>query len=114
MKNPIAGHTSSGDGMKYWKGKLLLCGFLMLFAALSVITVLGDMGVLSASDGESAYILREHEGYVNVFYPGEDLPAMATDIRVRDLPAGDRRQLEEGISAENHQQMLEILEGLSS
>ncbi len=101
--------------MKYWKGKWILCGLLAVFAAISVMTVLGDIGVLSASAEEGAYVLREHEGYVGVFYPGEETdPTMVTDIRVRDLPAGDRRQLAEGIPAEDHQQMLDLLEGLSS
>ena len=101
--------------MRYWKGNVILCGLLMVFAAVSLITVLGDIGVLSASTEDSAYILREHEGYVGVFYPGEEKdPTMLTDIRVRDLPAGDRRRLTEGISAVSHEEMLALLEGLSS
>lgn len=94
---------------------MILCGLLMVFAAISVVTVLGDIGVLSASVEEEAYILREHEGYVSVFYPGEETaPTMVTDIRVKDLPVGDRRQLADGIPAADHQEMLALLEGLSS
>ena len=101
--------------MKNWKGKVILCGLLVVFAALSVLTVLGDMGLLSASGEAGAYVLREHEGYVGVFYPGEETaPTLVTDIRVQDLPAGDRRQLSDGISAADHQEMLALLEGLSS
>jgi len=101
--------------MKNWKGKVILCGCLMVFAAISMVTVLGNMGILSTSGAEAAYILREHEGYVSVFYPGEAaLPTMVTDIRVKDLPAGDRRQLADGIPAADHQEMLALLEGLSS
>lgn len=94
---------------------MILCGLLMVFAAISLVTVLGDIGVLSASAEDGAYVLREHEGYVGVFYPGEENdPTMITDIRVRDLPTGDRRQLAEGIAAADHEEMLALLEGLSS
>lgn len=101
--------------MKNWKISVIGCGLLTVFAVISMVTVLGNIGVISVSGTEGAYILREHEGYVGVFYPGETAdPAMVTDIRVRDLPAGDRRQLADGISAANHEEMLVLLEGLSS
>lgn len=95
---------------------MILCGVLMVFAALSVTAVLGDLGVLSAAAADSgAYVLREHEGYVAVFFPPESAePAMVTDIRVQDLPAGDRRQLSDGIGAADYEQMIALLEGLSS
>ena len=76
--------------MKNWKLKVILCGMLMVFAGLSVVTVLGDIGVLSVSAAESAYVLREHEGYVAVFSPPEESPMLVTDIRVQELPADDR------------------------
>lgn len=94
---------------------MILCGLLVVFAAISVVTVLGNIGVLSVSGQETAYVLREHEGYVSVFYSGEDSePTMVTDIRVKDLPAGDRRQLADGLPAADYQEMLALLEGLSS
>lgn len=110
------GHTAKGDEMKNWKIKVVLCGLLMVFAALSVVSVLGDLGVLTASAAEeSAYILREHDGYVAVFCPPEDRsPVMVTDIRVQDLPAGDRRELSDGMGAEDYETMIALLEGLSS
>ena len=98
-----------------WKMKILLCGVLVIFAGLSVAAVLSDLGVLSASAaGEGAYMLRAYEGYVAVFCPPEiESPAMLTDIRVENLPAGDRRDLENGLPAEDYEQMLAMLEGLS-
>lgn len=99
-----------------WKVKIILCGLLMVFAGLSLVTVLWDLGVLSASAAEEpSYVLREHEGYVSVFYPpGDAEPALLTDIRVSDLPAGDRRDLAQGIGAADYDEMIALLEGLSS
>lgn len=104
-------------GMKLkWKMKILLCGVLMIFAGLSLAAVLSDLGVLRVSAAEDpVYVLREHDGYVSVYYPPEDPePAMLTDIRVADLPAGDRRDLEQGIGAADYEEMIGLLEGLSS
>jgi len=116
MEGNGKGHTARGDNMKNWKLKVILCGILMVFAGLSVLTVLGDLGVLSVSAAEeSAYVLREHEGHVAVFSPPEvESPSMVTDIRVQDLPAGDRRDLAEGIGAEDYETMISLLEGFSS
>lgn len=98
-----------------WKVKIILCGLLMVFAGLSLVTVLRDLGVLRVSAEEPSYVLREHEGYVSVFYPPGDMePAMLTDIRVSDLPAGDRRDLAQGIGAADYDEMIALLEGLSS
>lgn len=99
-----------------WKAKIILCGVLMLFAGLSLVSVLGDLGVLRVSAAEEpVYVLREHDGYVSVFYPpGDTEPAMLTDIRVEDLPAGDRRELARGIGAADYEEMIALLEGMSS
>ena len=99
-----------------WKLKVILCAVLMVFAGMSVVAVLGNLGVLSASAaGEEAYVLRSHDGYVAVFYPPEaQEPAMVSDIRVGDLPAGDRRALQSGIGAADYEEMIALLEGLSS
>lgn len=99
-----------------WNLKILLCGLLVIFAGLSLAAVLRDLGVLPASAaGGTAYVLRAHEGYVSVFYPPESTePAMLTDIRVEDLPARDRRDLSSGIGAADYEEMIALLEGLSS
>ena len=96
--------------------KILLCGVLVLFAGVSAAAVLSDLGVLPVSAAEEGdYILREHDGYVSVFCPPEaEEPTMITDIRVDDLPAGDRRDLQSGIEAPDYEQMIALLEGLSS
>lgn len=99
-----------------WKMKLLLCGILVIFAGLCAAAVLSDLGILSVSASvEGDYVLRECNGYVGVFYPPEaEEPTMVTDIRVKDLPVGDRRALQNGIAAPDYEQMLALLEGLSS
>lgn len=99
-----------------WKLKIALCGVLMVFAGLSLWTVLEDLGVLKASAaGEETYVLRSHQGYVSVFTPGSAAePSLLTDIWVDDLPAGDRRELERGIGVEDYEEMIAMLEGLSS
>lgn len=99
-----------------WKAKIVLCGMLVVFAGLSLMTVLCDLGVMRVSAAEEpSYVLREQDGFVSVFYPPEDTePAMITDIRVADLPAGDRWDLAQGIGAADYDEMIALLEGLSS
>ena len=63
---------------------------------------------------ESGYMLRSWEGYVGVFCPPDaDTPVTVTDVRVRDLPLSDRLALAGGIAAEDHGQVVQILEDFS-
>ena len=89
---------------------------LMVFAGMSAMAVLGDLGVLDASAAEeNVYALRDYGGHVAVFCPAEaQEPILVTDISVETLPAGDRRDLQNGLGAGDYEEMIAILEGLSS
>lgn len=98
------------------KLKVALCALLLVFAALSLAAVLGSLGVLPAAAAEeSAYMLREYDGYIGVFYPAEsETPTNLTDIRVRDLPLSDRLELAAGIGAADYGQVVRLLEDFGS
>lgn len=96
--------------MKLWV-KLALCIALAIFAAVSLAAVLGSIvGVpVSAESGE--YLLRAQDGYVAVFHPADAAePAEITDIRVADLPTGDREALRAGVSATDRSALSRLLE----
>ena len=97
--------------------KILLTVLLALFAAASLLAVLTDLGVLGTAEpaaAESGYMLRAWNGWVGVFCPpGAEEPVPVTDIRVRDLPLSDRLALAGGIAAEDHGQVVRMLEDFS-
>ena len=97
--------------------KIALCGILLLLAAWSVASVMGGMGVMpvSAPTEEDGYLLREHEGYVAVWYPAQaNYPAMITEIRAADLPLPDRAALREGIPAADRDDVMRLLEDFAA
>ncbi len=99
--------------------KIALCVLLVIFAGISLLAVLGRIGVLPAlaapASADGAYLLREWEGYVGVFCPPDaDRPATVTDIRVRDLPLTDRLALAGGVSAEDYRDVVGLLEDYGS
>ena len=99
--------------------KIALCVFLVIFAAVSLTTVLTSLGVIPAlatpASAEGAYLLREWEGYIGVFCPpASQTPTTVTDIRVRDLPLADRLSLVGGVSAEDYQEVVRLLEDFGS
>ncbi len=100
------------------KVKILLTALLALFAAVSLMAVLSDLGVLGTAEPADvplgAYMLRSWDGYVGVFCPpGADEPTTVTDIRVGDLPLADRLALAGGVAAEDYGQVVRMLEDLS-
>lgn len=99
--------------------KIALCVLLAVFAAVSLTAVLSGLGVIPAraapASAEGAYLLREWEGHIGVFCPpGSDTPTTVTDIRVRDLPLADRISLMSGVSAEDYQEVIRLLEDYGS
>ena len=82
--------------------KILLTVLLAVFAAVSLMAVLTDLGVL-----------EDWDGYVGVFCPPDGAePVTVTDIRVGDLPLPDRLALTMGIPAQDHGQVVRLLEDL--
>ena len=99
--------------------KIILCALLMVFAALSLGSVLAGLGLLpspaAATNVDAAYVLKTWEGYVGVFCPpGADTPTTVTEIRVRDLPLSDRLALTAGVEASDYGQVVRLLEDYGS
>ena len=91
--------------------KLALCLLLALFALVSLAAVLADLGALPVSTAGEPYLLREVDGRVAVFCPGDgEEPSILTDIRVRDLPTADRLQLISGVSVSDQRAAARLLE----
>lgn len=104
--------------MKLWV-KLTLCLLLVLFAAASLLAVLGDLGLLGRQDAlpaeDAGYALRDWDGRLAVFSPPEaDTPAEVTDVRVRMLPLSDRLALRKGLAAPDREALVRLLEDLGA
>ena len=99
--------------------KIILCALLMLFAALSLGSVLTGLGILRSpsapANTDTAYVLKTWEGRIGVFCPpGADTPTTVTEIRVRDLPLSDRLALTAGVEASDYGQVIRLLEDYGS
>lgn len=91
--------------------KIALCAALAVFAALCLGAVLLSFGARPADAAGERYLLREMDGRVAVFYPADaGEPAMITDIRLRDLPLGDRLELTAGVSVSDYTAVARLLE----
>ena len=92
-------------------GKIVLCILLMVFAGVSLVVVLGSLGVLPAGAMGTGYLLRDVDGRIGVFFPADaDTPAILTDVRVRDLPLGDRLELTAGVHVSDYGAVARLLE----
>lgn len=91
--------------------KVLLCVLVAVFALVSLATVLGDLGVIPALAQTDAYLLKEYDGRVGVYYPADAAePVMVTDIRLSDLPLADRFELITGVGASDYSAVVRLLE----
>ncbi len=74
-----------------------------------------DYAAFIGEKGDAEYYLRDCSGYVAVF-KGEstDTPIEITDIETQTLNNVDRRLLADGIPAEDKNELLMLLEDLSS
>jgi hypothetical protein len=98
------------------KVKLAVCIIMGAAAVVSLLAVLGSLGMLQASAAEDMpYLVREYQGYVGVFYPADSAtPTNVTDIPVSGLPLTDRLALVSGIGAANYGQVIQLLEDFGS
>ncbi len=101
------------------RAKIILCAFLVLFAAASFLTVLADLGVFDRQEpdgaAEGGYALRAWEGHIGVFSPPDALaPRSVTDIRLDGLPASDRLALTAGVPAADQAEVARLLEDYGS
>jgi hypothetical protein len=63
----------------------------------------------SAPAPDYAYMIKEHEGRIAVFIPGEEIPQMTFGL-VKFLPDYDRIQLREGIPVKDYETLWVMLE----
>ena len=90
---------------------MALCALLAVFAILCLGIVMADLGVMPVSAAEPAYLLREYEGVIAIYSPADaPRPATVTDIRVADLPRGDRLELRSGIGVTDFGAVVRLLE----
>ena len=99
--------------------KLLLCLLLAVFAAASLLAVLGSLGVLDRAEPAAQapmYALRSWQGGVGVFSPpeGREPVTMVTGVLLRDLPLTDRLALLRGVTAPDREALIRLLEDLTA
>ena len=111
--------------MKLWM-KLAGCGVLAVTAVLCASAAIGGItGGVRASDEEGVvdwpltmddaeFVLKEYDGCVAVFAVGGHEPVTTTEIDVRTLREADRALLGAGLPAANRDEVLTLLEDLSS
>ena len=91
--------------------KLLLCLLLAVFALASLASVLGSLGALPVSAMGQTYLLKDVDGTIAVFHPADaEEPSILTDIRVGDLPLGDRLELAAGVAVSDYGAVVRLLE----
>ena len=67
-----------------------------------------------AAAEKQGYCLRDWQGYIAVFEDGRQTPKTVTDIPTETLNNVDREKLKTGIEAETREELLSLLEDLSS
>lgn len=73
-----------------------------------------DKNVSLAAAAKQGYCLRDWQGYIAVFEDGRQTPKTVTDIPTETLNNVDREKLRTGIEAETREELLSLLEDLSS
>ena len=109
--------------MKNTFKKLLLC-FLAAAAVTGSAAVKSvgnaensgepDKNVSLAAAAKQGYCLRDWQGYIAVFEDGRQTPKTVTDIPTETLNNVDREKLRTGIEAGTREELLSLLEDLSS
>ena len=67
-----------------------------------------------ASTGEVSGVISEYGGCIAVFSPGAELPYMVTEVPVSGLREADRELVQQGILVSGNDELLSLLEDLSS
>jgi hypothetical protein len=60
------------------------------------------------------YVVKEYNGNIAIFEENSDVPFKVTDIRLCELPEGDKKLLSKGIPASSSQELNCILEDYCS
>ena len=90
--------------------------FTSLFSAVQYVSAAKEpSNNLSSIEAQSdGYLVKACDGFVGVYYSGEDYPAVITDISLDNLRQYDRELVVSGLEAENREQLMMILEDLGS
>ena len=108
--------------MKYKTLKLVSLGVIFLVAfilgsvALGQISATGQYLVEHMADiaDHPGYWVTDIEGYLGVYYKGRGYPVFISNIPLATLRGQDRADVEQGISVETRQELIELLEDLGS
>lgn len=98
---------------------LALTAVIMSSAAVKSISGTGEnnapgQNVSLAAADKTSYCLRDWHGYIAVFEGDGETPATVTDIPTETLNKVDREKLKGGIEAATREELLSLLEDLSS
>jgi len=104
------------------KIRLAFAGFLAIAAIVTCAVVTVQIAAargetiqtMSQVQEDEGYLLKAYEGYVGVYYSGEDYPALITDISLDTLRAHDRELMEAGYQVANRDELMKVLEDLGS
>ncbi len=74
----------------------------------------GELALSSVEEEKDGFIVKEYDGLIGIFVPGENLPTELTKIETKYLPNADRMELKKGIFTENSEELAMILEDFGS
>ena len=103
------------------RAAVLVCAVLLAAASLTgafyVRAQKQDGGTVVSSaipTAATGYIVREYIGRVAVFAESSDTPLQVIDVYTDTLPVAMRSQLKDGIRVKTHDELLSLLENITS
>ncbi|MDD3193588.1 MAG: hypothetical protein PHE47_07020 [Oscillospiraceae bacterium] len=96
-------------------GTMLFTGLLLSLAGENFAAQNPVSGIAQEeSYGECQYWLRDYNGYLAVFTPGQEEPEMVFQVFTRNLPQYDRQALQDGIGIRNYEELVARIEDFIS
>lgn len=62
----------------------------------------------------TGYIVKEYQGKIGIFTPGNQNPGQVLNVYVTSLPQSEQKRLEAGIRVSTHVGLLEMIENYTS
>lgn len=102
--------------------RLVVLGVILSTAAVMSSIAIGQISagqletVASVTEirDSDAYLIKDFNGFVAVYYKDKETPALITDTPSLSLRVYDRELLDTGITVGSREELLRILEDLSS
>lgn len=90
--------------------------FTSLFSAVQYVSASKEPSnnLSSIEDGSEGYLVKARDGFVCVYYSGEDYPAVITEIPLENLREYDRELVISGFEVGSRDQLMLLLEDLGS